>query len=116
MKLATLEKPVIGKGGMASCSFNKKIKAWACQVGDTKFKTKNLEIEPTYRPNAIGVVTYDYKGANYGELYLTGYALGHVKCETLYGKPVKGVYGKAICRILPLPPKEREAYLKGYGK
>ena len=113
---ATLEKPLIGKGGMASCAFDKKAKAWDCQVGDTKFKTKSMEISPEYDPVAIGLITYDWKAKNYGELYLTAYALGQVACETRYGAPdSKGVYGKTICRLQPLPPKEKQAYLAGRG-
>ena len=115
--MATLKKPLIGKGGMASCIFDKKYAVWACEVGDTKFKTKSMEISPKYEPNAIGLISHYGEGRNEGELYLTGYALGQVKCETLYGKPdSEGIYGKTICRILPLPPKERKAYLEGYGK
>ena len=115
---ASLDKPLIGKGGMASCIFDKKFAVWQCEVGDTKFKTKSMEISPKYEPNAIGLISHYGKGLNEGEIYMSGYALGKVECSTLYGTPDPDteIYGKTICRILPLPPEEKKAYLEGYGK
>lgn len=106
------EKWPIGKGGMASCGFDEKLKAWRCEVGEKKFNTKVLEIEPEYDPSAIVAVTYDWEGEVEGQLAMTGYALGQVKCESVYGNPVDDVYNKVVCRIQPLPEKEREEYLK----
>lgn len=115
--MATLEKPTIGIGAMASCVYDKKVKAWGCEVGDVKFKTKNLEIQPEYAPNAIGLVTNDFEKANFGEVYLTGYALGKIECRTRTGKPdpKTKIYGRTICTIMPKPPSERKAYLEGRG-
>lgn len=117
-RAANLEKPLIGKGGMASCVYDKKVKAWGCEVGDVKFKTKSLEIEAPYSPNAIGLVSNDFEKANFGEFYATGYALGKIECRTRTGKPDPRtkVYGRTICTIMPKSPKERKAYLEGHGK
>lgn len=105
----------VGSGGMLGCDFKKRKKAWECQIGDTKFDTRVLEIEKDYDPGAIIALTYDYEGKVEGQLAVTGYALGKVVCTTPYGDPLKGVNPKVICRIVPLPKKEREEYLRGEG-
>ena len=116
-KYATLEKPLIGTASMVSCVFNKKIKSWDCELGDTRFRAKSLEIEAPYSPNAIGLVSNDFEKANFGEFYATGYALGKIQCRTRTGKPdSKGIYKRTICTIMSKTPKEKKVYLEGYGK
>ena len=104
---------VIGEGGMASCIFNPKKKLWNCEVGYTKFDAKKIEVEPKYSPSAIINYTDESNRSAKAGLVITGYALGKVRCHSPYSITDKGTLPTAVCRIIPLPPKEREAYLKG---
>ena len=116
--MATLDKPLIGTASMISCVYNKKARSWGCELGDVKFKTKNIELQVDYSPTAIGLVSNTFEKANFGEFYATGYALGKIQCRTRTGRPdpKTKVYGRTICTIMSKTPAEKKAYLEGYGK